>query len=826
MSSSNNSFMDRRQMNRHYYAKQIDSSELIQEIQLSLMYLIRMIFSAIQSSIKHFVKRIIHRLNELYINSALNILVFKLRTYSLIRQSRQNGLMEWLQKQLSSPSFKPNNFNDDWRDGIRLCALCETIRPGSCPRFDLLNPNNYVNNLKLAFYLIRNNLNIQTDLNVNEIYECHNEAKIIHLLSQMKKVHTESMLLKSDPIRTRHSKQWINQIISKIKYLESHDQFLNDYKIKGMGITLGVRSRRTRFSIYYASYPREFSFIIEILGPIGSFCSEKIEIDNSKRLQNVVRSSFYRDEMTQNLTMKAAMKIKYNRMNLKIPFFFELMDDHILITYIPLYAGEHQISIIWQGQHIVGSPYYAMIEETEYLQQESNEIGPKFIPGMQYPLCLLRTDQEYGLDEIGTVIRKKTIRKSIIIKGKEYDYYNYLERLQKSRQFEYPFTNVQDILKEIKISNDHNKKPMSISDSSRTSSVDSECLTPKYSPIQHQLSLPEESLDDNVNPLSKDELLENVETKSITPRIKSRLFSMKRLRSHKSLNENNNDSNEIGKKLKKKVKNDSLAVILCGILSGQIKLEVNDFKGAKEIIESIDQKIDNEYGITTVHARFFQLASDYYQKIGDHAEYYRNALRYLGCCSTAGIEIQESDEVLAQRAFTLSLAAILGQDIFNFGELLLHPILKKLKPEHEYMRELLFAFNFGNMAKFNELKPKWQTQPDLVVHEADMRKKICLLCLMEMAFASPNAVLTFEKIATSTDCLKNDVELMVMKALSKGLIKGHIDEVEQKVTISWVQPRVLNKDQIRGMRDRLDKWIKDINDFSRILENKAQDIMA
>lgn len=275
-----------------------------------------------------------------------------------------------------------------------------------------------------------------------------------------------------------------------------------------------------------------------------------------------------------------------------------------------------------------------------------------------------------------------------------------------------------------------------------------------------------------------------------------------------------------------KVKNDSLAVILCEILSGQIKLEVNDFKGAKEIIENIDQKIDNEYGITTVHARFFQLASDYYQKIGDHAEYYRNALRYLGCCSTAGIEIQENDEILAQRAFTLSLAAILGQDIFNFGELLLHPILKKLKPEHEYMRELLFAFNSGNMAKFNELKPKWQTQPDLVVHETEMRKKICLLCLMEMAFASPNAVLSFEKIATATDCLKNDVELMVMKALSKGLIKGHIDEVEQKVTISWVQPRVLNKDQIRSMRDRLDKWIKDINDFSRVLENKAQDIMA
>src|SRR5699024_959488 len=123
----------------------------------------------------------------------------------------------------------------------------------------------------------------------------------------------------------------------------------------------------------------------------------------------------------------------------------------------------------------------------------------------------------------------------------------------------------------------------------------------------------------------------------------------------------------------------------------------------------------------------------YYQKAGDHAEYYRNALRYLGCCGTSGIDISESDEVLAQRAFTLALAAILGQDVFNFGELLLHPIVNKMKPEHVFMRDLLFAFNSGNIAKFEELKPKWQTQVDLANHEIDMRKKICLLCLMEMA---------------------------------------------------------------------------------------------
>lgn len=35
-----------------------------------------------------------------------------------------------------------------------------------------------------------------------------------------------------------------------------------------------------------------------------------------------------------------------------------------------------------------------------------------------------------------------------------------------------------------------------------------------------------------------------------------------------------------------------------------------------------------------------------------------------------------------------------------------------------------------------------------------------------------------------------------MKALCLGLVKGSIDQVEQKVHMTWVQPRVLDKDQV------------------------------
>jgi 26S proteasome regulatory subunit N9 len=47
---------------------------------------------------------------------------------------------------------------------------------------------------------------------------------------------------------------------------------------------------------------------------------------------------------------------------------------------------------------------------------------------------------------------------------------------------------------------------------------------------------------------------------------------------------------------------------------------------------------------------------------------------------------------------------------------------------------------------------------------------------------------------------------MLMRAMSLGLLKGTMDEVDGIVNITWVQPRVLDKDQVGLLCKQLESW--------------------
>lgn len=83
------------------------------------------------------------------------------------------------------------------------------------------------------------------------------------------------------------------------------------------------------------------------------------------------------------------------------------------------------------------------------------------------------------------------------------------------------------------------------------------------------------------------------------------------------------------------------------------------------------------------------LASTFYMREGAHADYYRASLRYLGCTDLE--TLPKKDRI--DQAFHLSLAALLGKDIFNFGELLAHSILDDLKGTSQVNKSLSYRLN-------------------------------------------------------------------------------------------------------------------------------------
>lgn len=278
--------------------------------------------------------------------------------------------------------------------------------------------------------------------------------------------------------------------------------------------------------------------------------------------------------------------------------------------------------------------------------------------------------------------------------------------------------------------------------------------------------------------------------------------------------------------LLEKVKDNKQANALCKVLIGNITLhEKGDQAETKKMIEEIEKILDQTDGVTQVHGRYYLLCSDFYRIQGKYASYYRASLRFLGCIELETLSIEEQ----RNQAFHLGLAALLGDGIYNLGELLAHPVLESLKDKEEsWLVDLLFIMNAGDIAGFHKLKPKWSTQTDLLANERTVLQKITLLALMEMTFKRPatSRNLSFKDIAATTGVREDEVELLVMKGLAQGLLKGTIDQVDSVAHFTWVQPRVLDKKQLSSIMTRLETWCKDIESVETLVKTKAHDILT
>lgn len=65
-----------------------------------------------------------------------------------------------------------------------------------------------------------------------------------------------------------------------------------------------------------------------------------------------------------------------------------------------------------------------------------------------------------------------------------------------------------------------------------------------------------------------------------------------------------------------------------------------------------------------------------------------------------------------------------------------------------------------------------------------------------------------------------------MKLMSKGLMRGRIDEVSQVVNVDWIQPRELDKVSVSSVHNQLLQWSESVKGGLQIVEESSPDMFV
>lgn len=96
-----------------------------------------------------------------------------------------------------------------------------------------------------------------------------------------------------------------------------------------------------------------------------------------------------------------------------------------------------------------------------------------------------------------------------------------------------------------------------------------------------------------------------------------------------------------------------------------------DQRESKKLLEDGKSTIDSMTDINPpVYSSYYCVPSQYHKFSQEFAEFYKIALLYLAYTSVES----PSDSFKLDLAFDLSISSLLGDNIYNFGELLAHPI--------------------------------------------------------------------------------------------------------------------------------------------------------
>lgn len=246
------------------------------------------------------------------------------------------------------------------------------------------------------------------------------------------------------------------------------------------------------------------------------------------------------------------------------------------------------------------------------------------------------------------------------------------------------------------------------------------------------------------------------------------------------------------------------AILNCTCYTVRLRLHLKggDEKKIRASLQQCKESADSIWDAlnSDVKSHFLLLCCEYDRFTKNYNSFYRTCLNYLGSISLDSLSKEQAGEY----AHDLAIAALLGSKLYNFGEILLHPVMELLKDGNNApLFSLLHAFNQGNIAKFESLTSYLMNHSVLRENVAQLKAKLCHMTLLELVFqaiASNSKQLSFSKISQATGVPLAELEYLLMQAMSFGIIQGSIDQISETLNVTNVQPRVFSEtEQIRSM---------------------------
>ncbi|XP_037573793.1 uncharacterized protein LOC119456222 isoform X5 [Dermacentor silvarum] len=313
-------------------------------------------------------------------------------------------LLEWVRSRVKNYPV-PDNFSSGWKDGILLCALLDSMYPGSCPRYDLLNADNCISNAQLAFFLLEKHTPIRPDITAEELAEGspNIEKAVRAIVSRLKvisaKAQLQQALGKRPSIKDDGGEDSSSLVARKNCFA------------KGMGLILAVRGRKASFNVFTKS-TSNFCIVVEIRGPDNTVCKEIITNKSPRR--KVTANSPEADKSAPDGAGQDDKKILIE---------YDIHPGMVAVKYTPVLKGKHQLSIIWHGQHLAGSPFTVNVDDsTDYaddlllqrqdsVESQSSEKDEKLYPAPASPTSAAQLK--------GKIKRRRVLRRIVNVNGQD-----------------------------------------------------------------------------------------------------------------------------------------------------------------------------------------------------------------------------------------------------------------------------------------------------------------------------------------------------------------------------------------------------------------------